>query len=570
MSLPSKREKSGLPPEPPLREPKPLLIFAVVFLISFILFGILSVSTGRDNNWDLRNYHYYNPYAFLHGRLGFDYAPAQLQSFLNPTQDLLFYSLVTHLKPVWAGFFMGAIHGLGFAFIFAIAFHLLSAKTFPLRVGLSLLCAAVGVYGAVFLCELGASENDLLTSLFVLASLLILIRRMTQHDTLTGGGGFLSLILAGIILGFAVGMKLTVIIYAVGTAVALFFVERQWKNRFLVTGLWGLAFIVGFAISAGHWMATLWSAYGNPLFPFYNHIFQSPYFELMELSDKRYLPQSLLQGLLYPFHFLSRTHFTYLSYDFRDARYAVIYVLAVLYLLSILLRRVLTPKAGKRSKKKEAQSPKKRVQLSGSEKFLLLFFLSSYIVWQVQFSIIRYLAPLEALAPLIIVILAMHIFPASKLQSLSSGAALTIASAVLIIAAIVKPVYHERLPWSATFFEVEAPRLEDPNHTLVVIAHDRPWAYLIPSFQPGVRFVSVRNNLTAPNRPTQLQSELRALLQGHQGPMYLLSRREYLREDADEILKFYELSLKSSEGQSVRSKHERDGLFLWPVIRSQR
>ena len=32
-------------------------------------FGALSVLVGQDNSWDLRNYHYYNPWALLRGRL---------------------------------------------------------------------------------------------------------------------------------------------------------------------------------------------------------------------------------------------------------------------------------------------------------------------------------------------------------------------------------------------------------------------------------------------------------------------------------------------------------------------
>lgn len=563
-SAPSKKSKSEQTPKRSPREPGPLLIYGLPLLVGFIFFGVVSVMLGKDNNWDLRNYHYYNPYAFFHGRLGFDYAPAQLQSFLNPGQDFMFYFLITHFKPVAAGFLMGGIHGLGFGLIFAIAYSLLSAKAFKVRLGSSLLCAAAGVYGPVFVCELGASENDTLISLFVLAAILMLVRNLTLHDTLSSPKGRVALIVAGGLLGFAVGLKLTVTIYAIGTAFALLFAAKNWPDRLISVGIWGLAFLVGFAITAGHWMAILWSAYGNPLFPFYNHIFQSPYFEAVELVDKRYMPQTLFQALTYPFNFFTRTRFTYLSYDFRDSRYAVTYVVAILFLLSLLARRIFASKPDKRDKKRNEKSSPKRLPLSRSEKFLLIFFLVSYIVWQVQFSIIRYTAPLEALAPMVILILALHIFPKSKAQSVSAGAVLTLGLAALLIVPTVKPVYHERLPWSSTFFEVSTPRLDDPAHTIVIIARDRPWGYLIPSFQPEVRFVSVRSNLTAPDRPTRLQSDVRALLQSHRGPIYLLSRREFVREDA-ETLKAYQLSLKSLEGRSIKSKHEKDGLGLWPV-----
>ena len=36
--------------------------------------GVLSLWLGQDFNYDLRNYHLYNAYAFLNGRLGQDLA----------------------------------------------------------------------------------------------------------------------------------------------------------------------------------------------------------------------------------------------------------------------------------------------------------------------------------------------------------------------------------------------------------------------------------------------------------------------------------------------------------------
>src|SRR5215470_18890361 len=73
--------------------------------------GFLSVLLGPDNNWDLRYYHLYAPWAYLHGRYLYDIAPAESQSFLNPTADLLFYSLVSSWLNEWPrliAFIMGA------------------------------------------------------------------------------------------------------------------------------------------------------------------------------------------------------------------------------------------------------------------------------------------------------------------------------------------------------------------------------------------------------------------------------------------------------------------------------
>jgi hypothetical protein len=52
------------------------------------LFGLASMLLGQDSNWDLRNYHLYNGYAVVNGRVGFDPAPAAFQTYSNPALDI--------------------------------------------------------------------------------------------------------------------------------------------------------------------------------------------------------------------------------------------------------------------------------------------------------------------------------------------------------------------------------------------------------------------------------------------------------------------------------------------------
>jgi len=59
--------------------------------------GFASVASGLDVNWDLKNYHYYDAFAFLEGRLAWYVAPAQLQTYHNPLADLVFYWLVREI-----------------------------------------------------------------------------------------------------------------------------------------------------------------------------------------------------------------------------------------------------------------------------------------------------------------------------------------------------------------------------------------------------------------------------------------------------------------------------------------
>ena len=69
--------------------------WSLIFAFCFIASGLRSLSLGKDANWDLRNYHWYNAWSVLNGRLGFDLAPAQLQTYHNPLADLPFYGLAS-------------------------------------------------------------------------------------------------------------------------------------------------------------------------------------------------------------------------------------------------------------------------------------------------------------------------------------------------------------------------------------------------------------------------------------------------------------------------------------------
>ena len=111
------------------------------------LYGLLGLTLGMDANWDLRNYHWYNAYALLTGRLGMDMLPAQMPSFYNPLLDVPFYLLATHLPARAAGFVWGTLHGLNLALVFLLAHATLRVGTAWGRVALAALLAVMAGFG---------------------------------------------------------------------------------------------------------------------------------------------------------------------------------------------------------------------------------------------------------------------------------------------------------------------------------------------------------------------------------------------------------------------------------------
>ena len=97
-----------------------------------ILFGIVAIILGQDNSWDLRNYHYYNPHAFLTGRFHTDIQVAQDNTYFNPTLDFLFLGLIENFSPKTATFLMGFIQGINgslVVIIFLILFQKINPRT---------------------------------------------------------------------------------------------------------------------------------------------------------------------------------------------------------------------------------------------------------------------------------------------------------------------------------------------------------------------------------------------------------------------------------------------------------
>src|SRR5438132_1896140 len=121
--------------------------------------GLLSVILGPDDYWDLRYYHRYAPWTYLHDRYLYDIGPAQEEGFLLPVADFLFYGLISsplNETPRIVAFVMGAVHGINAALILAIACLVLR----PLRrIELWVLVAA-----AFLMRVCGAGTFDLLGS----------------------------------------------------------------------------------------------------------------------------------------------------------------------------------------------------------------------------------------------------------------------------------------------------------------------------------------------------------------------------------------------------------------------
>ncbi|MCA8902188.1 MAG: hypothetical protein KDA53_13185, partial [Hyphomonas sp.] len=117
---------------------------------------------------------------------------------------------------------------------------------------------------------LASIRNDHLAAGAFIAALLFLVRRDGQAPGWKAAGA------AALLMGLAIGMKLTAIVYAAGLAAAVLVAVPGWAARGRAVLAAAVAGLAGILLTGGWWFHVLWEAYGNPVFPMANGLFHAP------------------------------------------------------------------------------------------------------------------------------------------------------------------------------------------------------------------------------------------------------------------------------------------------------
>ena len=188
----------------------------VLWLGAPVLIGAVGLLLGQDANWDFRNYHYYNGYAFLNGRLGFDLLPANHPTYYNPLLDAAVYWTMQNM-PAWqVALLLGSFQGLITPLLYNIA--LLVTPVMPRQKLVAAIVAAAGCTGAMTVSEIGATFHDNTLSVPVLAGLWLLLLALSGA---TAKRFWWAIAASAFLIGLACGFKLTMSLYAVGLVAAL-------------------------------------------------------------------------------------------------------------------------------------------------------------------------------------------------------------------------------------------------------------------------------------------------------------------------------------------------------------
>ena len=509
---------------------------------------MLALALGQDKNWDLRNYHYYNAYAFLNDRYALDLLPAQTPSFYNPLMDVPFFELATHVSARAAAFVLGCVQGLNFILLFALAYATLIVPNARHKVIVCGALAALGILGGGGIALIGTTFGDNITSLGVLASAALIVRHLERLTLDKPSRVFGLAFCFALPMGLMVGLKLPCVIYAVGLCGGLLFVGG-WRRGFMLSFAFGLGILAGMAATFGPWGYFLETRYGSPFFPYFNGLFHSPLAPPVSGRDVEYVPHSWSEYFTLPFIF-GRYPFRVGEIEWRDWRIPMLYVLLP---LAVMLRLFF----GRSRAQMDALATRY------AARYLLAAFAIAYAVWLGMFGIYRYAVTLEMIAPLLIVF-AVGMLPLKiSTRALVAGFMLAIVSA-----SIHAGDWGRRTAWLDRFVEARIPPLGDTSHLMILMAGIEPYSHLIPEFPPEIGFTRIESNFSAPDQDKGINLLIHRRVDAHRaaGGRFLMLIPNWQNKVADEALGYFGLRLGAGACQSVTDRLNNDmAMNLCPV-----
>ncbi len=353
----------------------------VLLFFFLIAGGTLSTYLKYELLWDFANYHYYNPWAFLNGRVNFDVAVAGLNAFFNPLPDVPLYLLIKYFNnyPDFIYFVQGMWFG-ALAFTYAKIISLFFDFQRPKGKILSVITFLIGITSWSCFMQIGTSTNEIPLAFLVLTGLYLLLKQFSVSiQSLTALG------ISGFVLGMAMGLKLTNVTYCIASGISLILFYRKLQRPLAALFWFSFSGVAGFLIVNGFWMKEMWEHFQNPFFPFANEIFKSEYMEQQNFSDRNYVPISICELLFFPFKFNHSEGSAFIA-DYRLAFSCIIFVA---YLIYLLIGKV-------RGKDITRKTDMKLI-------FLMVWVLTAYIFWVNVFTILRYAVPIFLMLSIFIV-----------------------------------------------------------------------------------------------------------------------------------------------------------------------
>lgn len=487
--------------------------------------GLLSTYLGKEADYDLLNYHLYNPWAFLHGRLLVDGFPASLQSSFNPIVDIPFYLAAKSLPDYITVFLTGMPIGFALYVIWDLLGVLDPERSIWHWVNRALTCV-LAVSGAACLSQANSQTNEILVSTLALLGVSLCIRA-----TIDGHNINRTLIKAGLSLGLAAGLKLTGLVPVL--AVSLSLPALMYGGLGMRRALTVLApsIVIGFLLSAGPWMLKLYIDFHNPLFPFFNSVFHSPLLDRDSMKDLRFLPENGWKVLEFPLFGAFVKNQLHSEIAMRDPRLLIGSLISLFWLVQIPWKRL-------KGEQLDTSAP---IQL-----FLAMTFVLGYVVGMSFFGIYRYMIMQEFLVAIMAFMVLAKLLTERRIAKAIGLTSIIYAGC---FALTVVPQWGSVDATGDRYFHTVLPRL--PNGAMVIDITPNPIGYLLPQWPGHPPVVNPNSALTRPGLNEPIQHILTHRIYSNKGPIYLLLDNHNPSDVAKHLMQVYQITPVESQCQTI-------------------
>ena len=320
--------------------------------------------------------------------------------------------------------------------------------------------------------ETGETSSDVLLASLLFAAAALLYGILMAAET--SRGLYFRAAIAGVLLGLAGELKATEAAFCVsifvGFFVALLFARRRtgWPLRrglMLCLTVALPAVVVGVALYLPE-AILLWHRYRDPVFPFLNGIFKSPY-----LKTGSFNPGYAAHSATSLWHHFTRLFVGGQVAGNRNGMYLEGLRSPALFFTIPLVLVALVVDLVKRDKPQAM--------------FLEISFLGGFVLWAWLFGFYRYLAPLEMAAGAVVIMLVF-------IHRLYRPAVLLVIAAALAVAvhfSLYTPIGAREAFGTSSYFGVSAGQFRDLSGDGVVFAGDGSLAFLVPVLPSNVELV---------------------------------------------------------------------------------
>jgi hypothetical protein len=450
---------------------------------SWALFTAVSVvasaaavwALGKSIGVDTYNYEYYAGYAELHGFGSKFQLAGQLQTYQDPQINVLYYALIRTVSPLVVGLCVAALEALPVGLLGFVAVRAAQTAGLGRRTSYALgaVTSALAFIAPNYLLDLGSTYSDTLLLLPILPAVVMLAIEAQKPGALS----VRRCCLAGILLGVGALLKLYVLIYAfaivVGFAVALLRgrTTRSWSTIIAFPVVAGVSTAVSWALLYLPTGKLLWDRYRDPLFPYFNKIFRSPYVQPGNFQDPEYKIRSVGQAVRqFGQLFVGGTGFSVLP--FRSPILAV----SFLFLLGFLAFDLFFHR----------DELSLLIEVSMVLSFLLWWDLDYY----------RYSSVIEMTMPAaVLIVLVRHGVFSRPRSAMTALALVSIVALVGPLSYSARYIRQERTSYRGSYFGPNTSQLAElPSHLLLTTG--APTAFIVPYLAPRTEVVRLGGLLT--------------------------------------------------------------------------